>query len=235
VCCDRACDGTCEACTTALKESGADGTCGAARDGSSPLHGMCPADPVATCGRDGKCSGSGGCRAYYPGTTPCGPGASCTNGIATTVTACDGNGACTAGGTTKCNAYVCGAEACKTSCASDADCAMGSTCDVASARCVSTATCDHDHTTISTTGEPHDCSPYKCNPSGACEAACKSVEDCVAPTQCDPTGHCVTPAADDTASGCNASPKRTTGGGLWLAAVGLGLFVVRRRRSGKAW
>src|SRR5581483_1866233 len=104
-----------------------------------------------------------------------------------------------------CGAYACGPTACKTTCASDADCAQGNTCDVATSKCVSGATCDGDHTVTGANGEKQDCSPYKCSQTGGCEQQCTSVTDCVSPDVCDETQRCVAPASGDQgapAGGC---------------------------------
>jgi hypothetical protein len=68
----------------------------------------------------------GSCRPKLAQTT-CGA-ASCVGAIFTPAAMCDGNGACKVGSSVGCGAYVCGTSACKTSCASNADCATGRTC-----------------------------------------------------------------------------------------------------------
>jgi hypothetical protein len=59
ICCDTACDGTCQACTTAKKGSGVDGTCGSIASET---------DPDNEC-NGGKCDGTGACRYYN--SAPC--------------------------------------------------------------------------------------------------------------------------------------------------------------------
>jgi hypothetical protein len=231
VCCDSACAGTCTACSAALKQAGVDGVCGPARDGTSPVRGNCPADLATSCRRDGKCNGSGGCRLYYPGGTACGATASCADGIAVTATTCDGNGTCALGASTPCGAYACGATECKASCTTDGDCAAGSSCDMASRKCVSSATCDGDHTTTGANGEQQDCQPYKCTASGTCKQACMSIDDCVSPTQCDPSGKCVAPQSEGDAGGCAISPRShpRSGSGILFGVLLFYLAGVRRR------
>ncbi|HMY17251.1 MAG TPA: VCBS repeat-containing protein, partial [Polyangium sp.] len=65
VCCDKSCSGLCEACTTAKKGGGANGTCG-------PIANS--ADPDNEC-TNGECSGAGTCK-YYNG-VPCTSTAEC--------------------------------------------------------------------------------------------------------------------------------------------------------------
>lgn len=59
VCCDAPCDGSCEACTQALKGDGADGTCGYVAAGLNPRRSA--ADPSPDCTDDGACSGALSC------------------------------------------------------------------------------------------------------------------------------------------------------------------------------
>ncbi len=233
VCCDSACDAPCSACSAALKTTGADGSCGLAKEGSAPIRGTCPKEPAPSCGADGKCSGAGGCRLHAPGGTSCGPAASCTREVATSATACDGTGTCAPGQAVKCGAYACGATACNTTCTSDVDCAAGGSCDVGSHKCVSGATCDGDHTTTDPSGAKNDCVPYKCENNGTCKLSCHSVVDCVAPTLCDPSGKCVAPEPDDT-SGCSAAPgRRRSSSSIAFSVLALmfGLVHRKRRRS----
>lgn len=74
------------------------------------------------------------CAAGIPGTcsarvtnSPCGV-AICSGTTFTPAATCDGGGACKVGSSVGCGAYVCGTSACKTSCASNADCTTGHTC-----------------------------------------------------------------------------------------------------------
>jgi hypothetical protein len=238
VCCDTSCTGTCQACSADLKQAGPDGVCGPAKEGSTPLRGTCPQDPASTCRRDGKCGGSGGCRLFYPGGSACGAVASCKDNIATAATTCDGNGTCTAGATTECGAYACGTASCQTACVSANDCAPGSSCDTASAKCIFGATCDGDHTATDANGTTHDCAPYKCESNGTCKPACRSVDDCVAPTQCDPTGTCVAPPSEDS-GGCTVqrrspSPLPAMPAALLGLAVTLG-YIRRVRRGARSF
>ncbi len=88
VCCDMACDGTCEACS-AVKTGGTDGTCAPIPEGMDP-DGECP--DQGPCGLDGSCDGSGACQ-FYPSGTSCDDGLFCT-----ATDTCDGAGDCVGAG-----------------------------------------------------------------------------------------------------------------------------------------
>ncbi|HXJ23515.1 MAG TPA: hypothetical protein VMT03_25090 [Polyangia bacterium] len=59
--------------------------------------------------------------------TICGA-ASCTGTTFTPSAACDGAGTCQAPTAHSCAPFICGTNSCKTTCASDADCAAGTHC-----------------------------------------------------------------------------------------------------------
>jgi hypothetical protein len=76
VCCQTAACGACYSCNL----SGAAGTCRPVPAGNAEPHGLCSVQPVATCGLDGTCNGSGGC-ASYPNGTVCRMARTCSNGM----------------------------------------------------------------------------------------------------------------------------------------------------------
>jgi MYXO-CTERM domain-containing protein len=124
VCCDVACAGLCQACS-AVKTGGVDGICAPVPAGSDPRD-DCPTDPVDTCQRDGACDGSGACRTYAAGTA-CGADDCVAN--TPTTHACDAAGTCAASpAASSCLDFLCVAGACKTSCATAADCIAGDLC-----------------------------------------------------------------------------------------------------------
>ncbi|MFH2008092.1 MAG: hypothetical protein ABI333_16035 [bacterium] len=131
VCCDLACDGTCEACL-ASKTNAADGTCAAVDQNTDP-DGECSDAGAASCGANGTgCngnSGSPGCNVYSSSTVCAAPG--CSNGVEGGTRYCDGLGTCQTAGSILCDPYVCnsGGTACLTSCAAHADCMTGFYCD----------------------------------------------------------------------------------------------------------
>jgi hypothetical protein len=127
VCCSTACTGTCTSCALA----GSPGVCSSVPAGQDPLN-QCTDNLAATCGTDGSCNGSGGCRMYGAG-TQC-AAATCTGSTLTSARTCNGTGTCQAATTSSCMAYACGTGACKTSCTTAADCSgapytcVGTTC-----------------------------------------------------------------------------------------------------------
>jgi hypothetical protein len=104
VCCNMACTGPCVVCNL----TGVEGTCSSVPAGMNDPHGLCQADAASTCGRNGKCSGSGSC-AFYTAGTVCAP-AKCSADLKSRTTdgTCPGNGLpCGAGTTYICEPYSC--------------------------------------------------------------------------------------------------------------------------------
>lgn len=126
VCCDRGCDGECEACVGALS-GGSDGQCSPITGGTDPDD-ECSAEAPDTCGLDGACDGAGACRLHPAGTECAAP--SCSGSQLEPASTCDGAGSCDAPAVESCSPYVCAsATACSTTCASDDDCADGARCE----------------------------------------------------------------------------------------------------------
>lgn len=128
VCCDTACDATCEACVAA-KTAGVDGACTLIASGADP-DGECVAEDPSTCGVGGLgCTGSDNSCVLYPAGTTCAP-TTCTAGL-DVPNSCDGVGTCEAGQATDCTPYACDAQgmACRTSCSVPSDCAQDYTCE----------------------------------------------------------------------------------------------------------
>jgi MYXO-CTERM domain-containing protein len=225
VCCDSKCSGQCEACNLV----GSKGKCTA-------VVGQ-PQAPRAACGggsADAPCTQLGcdgvvrtTCAGYAGKDTICAK-AKCEAGAESPEGRCDGKGACAAT-PAPCDPYVCGPTACKTSCATDADCVKGFLCDAG--RCKSTSRCDGAHTLANLDGSTTDCSPYACSEDGVCRKSCRSTSECAEGFQCDEHGACLPSTPAENASGCGcrlASEERS--GGAWLACA---LFALawRRRRS----
>lgn len=116
-CTNSACSGVCE--------RSVNGMCTAIAAGLDP-DAECVTQPASTCGNTGACSGNRSCQVYAAGTV-CG-GQSCTAGVQTNNSICDGVGTCVGGGTVACAPYTCGPASCNISCASDAQCAPGWVC-----------------------------------------------------------------------------------------------------------
>jgi hypothetical protein len=120
-CCTTACPGTCKSCALA----GTAGTCSTVPAGQDPL-GQCADSGAMGCGLDGTCDGAGACRKYLAGTTCTAP--TCTTGTERATAKCDGAGVCVAGAVHDCTPYICGPNACATTCAVPTDCAQDFTC-----------------------------------------------------------------------------------------------------------
>jgi MYXO-CTERM domain-containing protein len=238
VCCDVSCNGQCEACDS----PGNEGVC-------TPVTG----DPHGTrvqcdhageeCG--GQCDGvnSASCK-YAANGTSCGT-PSCDNDLAKS-SACNGQGECRANKNTECAPYVCGPDdVCLERCEQDADCGQGYTCDETTGRCLpsaATATCSEDRlTSQGQNGANTPCKPFLCVPaSGTCAVSCAFTTDCSPDFVCEPsTKTCLpTPAdsggADDSSCACRAAGAGTTASSyLGLAALGVALTGLRRRRRSR--
>jgi len=160
VCCHANCTG-CYACAIELTGQPS-GQCLPVSVGKI-AHSACTASGT-TCGLDGMCDGSGGCR-YGASGKSC--GSTCTGSTLAQKT-CNGLGACTTGNGSACpGALVCAADGaiCKPSCASNADCNSQS-------YCASTGTC------ATKLGPGAACTPTTVCASGncvdgfCCESAC---------------------------------------------------------------
>ncbi len=231
VCCNSTCAAQCTACDA----KGAEGTCtlivGAPHGARAACATGSPADPclAATC--DGVSATS--CGGLPSSAVSCRQ-ASCIAGVQTFAANCTGKGSCEELQTKKCEPYACGATQCKTVCGTDADCAKGNSCDVASGRCIDGSTCDGDHTVTSPTGNQTDCSPLKCAGS-VCLTGCTTTNDCVAGATCDSASKaCVEQGTTTSGSGCAASASRSLGALPTFALAALaGLGQWRRRRHGR--
>ncbi|HVZ71980.1 MAG TPA: hypothetical protein VHJ20_06355 [Polyangia bacterium] len=118
------CNG-CQSCGVPGKE----GTCANVAAGT-PSNGFCPDDGAASCARDSKCDGAGGCEKYVSGTVCLAASCTPTTTMLTTASTCDGSGTCVAGTAGDCGAYLCLADGtgCASSCAGDGDCSAGNSC-----------------------------------------------------------------------------------------------------------
>jgi hypothetical protein len=110
------------------------GICGISGTGHFCCTAACSiTDPI--CGAT-DCNATGGC--VYPNKmTSCGDAGSCSNGMQTAATLCDGQGACPPPAVTACTPYICGPNACLTTCTTNADCVSGDFCDTVKSACCS--------------------------------------------------------------------------------------------------
>jgi MYXO-CTERM domain-containing protein len=193
VCCDSACDGTCQACTAANKASGDDGACGDAKAGTD-AHDDCATAAAATCQRDGTCDGAGACRLYLEG-IPCGD-TNCEDNVQTGH-ACDGKGTCLDNSQHPCDLYVCKGDACTIKCTDHADCAQDAYCNATQGTCekkkIDGSACDDSATCASNFCVDGLC----CNK--ACAGQCEACDVVTAPGTCSPIvgqPHGIRPACD---------------------------------------
>ncbi|HVX97140.1 MAG TPA: hypothetical protein VHK47_19645 [Polyangia bacterium] len=123
VCCDKACNGSCQSCGM----TGTLGVCTNVATGAPDPAGICQDLGPASCATNGMCQ-AGGCQKYPKG-TPCKDPTCPTD--TTTFTAgstCDGSGACVTPAPSSCFPFTCGAKACKAACKADADCSAPAVC-----------------------------------------------------------------------------------------------------------
>ncbi|MBI4704819.1 MAG: hypothetical protein HY744_27260 [Deltaproteobacteria bacterium] len=168
VCCDISCQGSCIACTAALKGSGKDGTCGVVLADTDPKNGCEPdVDPSVKCPADGLCDGKGYCRIHAKEKTPCGQ-AACAGDELNGWT-CQADGTCTQG-PVSCSPYRCEGSACTASCAETGDCAADGWCD--QGECRPRGANGEPCTEAEQCGSGHCVDGYCCHDecSGQCEA-----------------------------------------------------------------
>lgn len=162
VCCSSACTGTCQACSAALKQTGASGTCGPAKSATDPRN-HCADQGATSCGTNGLCNGAGAC-SLYPSGTGCGVG-TCTGTVFNASSSCNGTGTCQPNATaTECAPHQCAATGCRRPCTIAGDCVSGYACHVASGECrkVAGAAC-----TVAI-----DCASDFCVDGVCCSTAC---------------------------------------------------------------
>ncbi|AGP36861.1 hypothetical protein [Sorangium cellulosum] len=127
--------------------------------------------------------------------------------------------------------------ACKTSCASDADCIKDFICS--DGVCIDLEEvgprCDGEHT-LRAAGGDTDCTPYRCPPGGgACASPCRSVADCVDGMVCDLANQCVPQLDPSQVPSCScgvvgASTERAPALASVLLGAAAALAGLRRRQ-----
>jgi hypothetical protein len=227
VCCDRACTGQCEACDGV----GSSGTCTAVVGAPHGARAACVAGTADVCvGR--ACDGKNAlaCNGFVGKEATCHT-ASCAGSTFTPAATCNGMGSCGSPPSGTCAPYACDTNGCRTSCATDADCALGNACTASS--CTPRAgQCSTDLTTATTpTGEVTTCYPVLCIPSkGQCGDTCQSAADCASPFVCDTQHNCVNPPSLTSGSGGCANSARAPRGGLAAGGIALAALLLRHRR-----
>jgi len=218
VCCSSPSCMSCRSCNV----TGSAGACTAVPAGAAEPHGLC--QPAPPCGTNGTCDGTGACRMMAAGTS-CG-NASCSGSLSTPIGACDGAGTCKQT-SVNCSPYVCGGNACLTTCASNSDCVSGFSClgyfctnlQPNGAACTSPAQCISGHCTegfccgvaacptcnsCAVTGKQGTCAPS--GDGSMCSGASCDGNDAYHPGGVCATGSCSQPAKVNCAPyGCNAA------------------------------
>jgi len=223
VCCSTACNAICEACNG----SGTEGTCTASAGPPRAGHGSCPTASSDDACTAAACDGTtrDACKAFAGPEIAC-RAATCADATEQLATKCDGSGKCPAPSPRSCAPFACSGSRCAATCSRDEECTKGSHCDVATSKCVSTGTCDGDHTVVGADGSNTDCAPYKCGDTG-CKNLCESSTECASPNLCS-SGRCVAPVVAEDSGGCAMSSSRSSSGALLIA---LALAALRRRDS----
>lgn len=222
VCCDRACEGACEACAL----PGNEGTCSFVE--GAPARGACPGRGACALSCDGE---HAECRPLAEG-QDC--GTTCDDAVLT-MKSCDARGFCQSGTPTECAEHLtCGdAQTCRARCEGSSDCVSGFACE--SGACVElTAHCVDGVTAEGPSGR-EDCGPYTCA-SGKCRTRCRRATDCASGYVCNEKGECLAPEAavgrEPTDEGCSCRAARGSRPQAWLALGLVGLtLTVRRRRA----
>ncbi|MBI2392003.1 MAG: hypothetical protein HYV09_20595 [Deltaproteobacteria bacterium] len=200
-CCDRACLGQCEACDVAGKL----GTCSGVAGAPHGVRTACGGSGVCA----GACDGTSPSCSYPAATTTCAP-AACAGGNAVPAATCDGTGSCAAPAPVKCAPYGCGGTACKTSCTTNADCALTATC--------SSGACVGRRANGMACADASECTSGYCADGVCCDAGCDDAcRSCAIPGK---LGTCS--VADD-----GPDPRKKCGGACTFDACKSGACAPR--------
>jgi hypothetical protein len=232
VCCDTACGGQCEACDVADAVTKEKGKCVPVAGAPHGTRAACTTATGSEACSSAVCDGTttGSCTGFAGSETPCRE-ESCTAGVYTSPSSCNGSGSCPAAVTVECGGYACddAGKKCRTSCSAKSDCAQGYDCRAGSCAKIA-ATCSDDG--LSSTplgGAPQSCSPYVCNTDGTCRTTCSNTTDCAPGNACDTSSSlCVAAATESDSGGCSMSGPASARA-PWLLGLLAALVVARRR------
>ncbi|MCS6902123.1 MAG: hypothetical protein NZX77_20455, partial [Polyangiaceae bacterium] len=163
VCCDKPCDGTCEACTAALKGYGEDGICEPINAGTDPQN-ECSVVGTGACASSGFCDGSKAACASPPVGKECHPASCIAETLLQPPSLCDATGSCIPSPIQSCSPYRCQAGACLSSCSSEDDCAQGHAC--------TNGTCVKLKSLGQPCSSPLECASTFCVEGVCCNALC---------------------------------------------------------------
>lgn len=231
VCCNTSCTGQCEACDNV----GTVGTCNVVNGKPHGTRTQCTGsmtDPI--CGQ--RCDGITRTSCRYPSTSvTCGTN-SCVGTSSVSERRCNGGGTCSSSGTRSCSPFLCDTttNACRTSCATQADCTSGFLCISGVCQSAPTGTGCDGNQVINADGTRTDCFPYGCS-GGRCRTSCTSDSMCAFGSLCETQNRqCVVPnQASDGCFGCALPAPQSNTERLALAAFVtalLGSTLARRRR-----
>lgn len=196
ICCSTKCDGPCVSC----RQVGFAGTCKPVPLGADDPRASCAVTLPTQCGTTGKCDGNGGCAKFESGTKCTAP--SCSSGVATPASACDGNGQCVPPPLLLCEPFSCSGNACASTCTKDDECSSGNAC--------LNGTCG-----AKSLGQQcmsaNECKSKLCVDGVCCDSACDGTcQFCANPAM---LGKCIdVPAgADDLRKACAATPVASCG------------------------
>ena len=197
VCCNMGCAGQCETCDST-------GTCVGVTSGA-------PRGNRATCAGAGTCAGSCSSASRtvctYPGaSTICVP-QSCTGGVKTLATGCNGAGTCPTAGTFACPSNACTGTDCTGACTDDTQCS-GATpfCNLPQGVCLATKGLGATCTTAA------QCTSNFCTDGVCCNVACTS--QCQACNLTGNVGHCSTVTSGQPVTGAGTTRAACTGSGM---------------------
>jgi hypothetical protein len=197
VCCSTPCDGVCQACAAATKESGVQsGLCGPAKHDTDP-HETCATEPTRNCGQSGVCNSKGSCALYASGTKCLDP--DCSGSKQTELKgneySCDGMGTCSASKSSSCGLFICDSGACTTSCTDDKGCVEHAYCDK--------GTCHEKKALSGACSASRECTDGFCVDGVCCNSPCEGT--CESCNQPNAAGFCI-PVTGSPAHGRPACP-----------------------------
>ena len=145
--------------------------------------GDCTATVQTSCGDDGFCDGAFACRQWASG-TQC-TAEKCESGVGYAKELCDGLGTCQSVTGVACDPYVCGANACLTSCTTDAQCITTHYC--------ASGSCEEKKVNGASCVTANECQSDQCVDGVCCENACDGT--CSSCAVAGQLGSCTTYAA----------------------------------------